>query len=353
MTQLSNGNLIAVSADRTTVQEVTLLGETVRVWYAALASAPPPPGGIPVEVFTFHNEIVEVRSDHTFLSSSDSVRTVDDFPTDENDPTVRATVPVLDEPIVQFAEDGSIVRTWNFVDILNPRRIGFDSTLGLPDAADWVHTNAAVVDERDRTILASFRHQDAVVKLTADDMRPVWILGPHANWEGFEPFLLTPVGEPFAWSYHQHAPQLTARGTLLLFDNGNYKASPFTGEAKLPAAENHSRAVEYEIDESAKTIRQVWEFAHPTEQLYAPFVGSAYEQPVTGNVLVTYGGLCTIDGVPSDDIADCRGSARIIEVDRAAGDAIVFDLELHDRDPGAIGWLVYRSNRLASFGGRS
>jgi hypothetical protein len=93
------------------------------------------------------------------------------------------------------------------------------------------------------------------------------------------------------------------------------------------------------------TVRQVWEFVAP-EQLYSPFVGSAYELPQTGNVLVTYGGLCTIDGVFSDDVAHCRGTARILEVRRDQADAVVFDVEVRDRDPTAIGWLVYRGYRL-------
>jgi hypothetical protein len=132
-------------------------------------------------------------------------------------------------------------------------------------------------------------------------------------------------------------------------DNGTYRASPFTGQTKLPATENFSRAVEYEVDDAARTIRQVWEFVHP-EHLYGPFVGSAFELPQTHDVLVTYGGLCTVDGQHSDDIVNCRGSARFVEVARGAPDTIVWDVSLADRDPNAIGWLVYRGKRIASLG---
>jgi hypothetical protein len=347
VTRRSNGNLVTILGDRTTIREVDLLGNTVRTWYAAKATAPPPADGIPVDVFNFHNDIFEVGGGASFLVPTGGVRIVDDFPLSEEDPTARGSARVLDEPIVEFAADGTVARTWNFLDLLRPTRIGFDGTLGLPEAADWAHTNAVILDPRDDTIIASLRHQDAVVKASRADGTLRWILAPPDNWQGFESFLLTPVGEPFAWSYHQHAPQLTARGTLLLFDNGNWKASPFTGQPKVVAAANHSRAVEYAIDESARTVRQVWEFV-ASEQLYAPFVGSAYELPTTGNVLVTYGGLCAIDGVPSDDIAHCRGTARLIEVRRDQADAVVFDLEVSDRDPSAIGWLVYRSTRIPS-----
>lgn len=343
---LSNGHVATILGNRTVIEEVDLLGNTIHTWYAARATTPPPPNGIPVDVFTFHNDVGEVAADGSFLVPTDVVRFVDDFPTSETDPSARATSPVLDEPIVEFAQsDGTTRQTWNFLDLLKPTRIGFDGTTGLPVNADWAHANAVSLDGGGDSIIASLRHQDAVVKLGRPDGQLRWILGPHANWEGFEQFLLTPVGDPFAWPYHQHAPRRTARGTLLVFDNADYQASPFTGETKLPAAMNQSRAVEYEIDEQAMTVRQVWQFVAPV-QLYAPFVGSAYELPATGNVLITYGGLCTIDGVPSDDIAHCRGTGRIIEVARASGDRIVYDVEVEDPDPAAIGWLVYRAYRL-------
>lgn len=351
VTPLANGHVATILANRTTIEEIDLVGNTVRAWYAARASDPPPANGIAIDAFTFHNDVFEIAADGTFLVPTDVVRFVDDFPTNENDPSVRATTPVLDEPIIEFREtDGAILRSWNFLDLLKPTRIGFDATVGLPANADWAHTNGVALDGRDDSIITSLRHQDAVVKTSRTDGSLRWILGNHDNWAGFEPFLLTPVGVPFAWPYHQHAPQVSSRGTLLLFDNGNWKASPFTGEPRVPAAANASRAVEYEIDADAKTVRQVWEFV-ADEQLYAPFVGSAYELPATGNVLITYGGLCTVNGVPSDDIAHCRGTARILEVRHDESGTVVFDVEVADRDPDAIGWLVYRSYRLPALGG--
>jgi arylsulfate sulfotransferase len=343
---LANGHIATILGNRTVIEEVDLLGNTIHTWYAARATTPPPPNAIPVDVFTFHNDVAEDVANGTFLMPTDIVRFIDDFPISETDPTMRATAPVLDEPIVEFAEsDGTVHQTWNFLDVLKPTRIGFDGTTGLPANADWAHTNAVLLDDGGDSIIASLRHQDAVVKLGRPDGRLRWILGPHDNWEGFEQFLLTPVGDSFAWSYHQHAPERTSRGTLLVFDNGDYKASPFVGETKLPASMNQSRAVEYRIDEAAMTVEQVWQFVAP-EQLYSPFVGSAYEMSTTGNALVTYGGLCTIAGDPSDDIATCRGTGRVIEVTRTSDNRVVYDVEVQDPDPSAIGWLVYRAYRL-------
>ena len=53
-----------------------------------------------------------------------------------------------------------------------------------------------------------------------------WILGTHDNWrKPWTRYLLKPRGE-LAWPFHQHSPQLTRSGNVLLFDNGNGRASP-------------------------------------------------------------------------------------------------------------------------------
>ena len=92
---------------------------------------------------------------------------------------------------------------------------------------DNEHANAILEDPRDNSIVVSIRHQDAVIKFTRNGQLK-WILGPHANWGAqWQKYLLTPVGTPFEWQYAQHAPELTPQGTLLVYDDGNYRASPF------------------------------------------------------------------------------------------------------------------------------
>jgi hypothetical protein len=201
-------------------------------------------------------------------------------------------------------------------------------------------------DEGDDTVIAALRNQDAIVKFTRDGAL-VWILGPPANWEGFEDFLLTPDGGEFAWPYHAHAPELTGADSILLFDNGNRRASPFTGEPIVPADANQSRAVEYTIDAEAMTISQTWEWGldEAGEQLYSPFAGDADRLPQTGNTLITFGALCTVGGVPSDDLDACLSRARVIEVDTETGER-VFDLRVDDDEPGSQGYVVWRAERL-------
>jgi arylsulfate sulfotransferase len=116
-----------------------------------------------------------------------------------------------------------------------------------------------------------------------------WILGPHENWgPAFQKYLLTPVGTPFEWQYGQHAPIITPQGTVLLYDNGNLRAEPF--QPTVPDVDNHSRAVEYSIDETKMEVTQVWDYGRTNaDRLYTDRVGSAYWLPKRENVLITFG----------------------------------------------------------------
>ena len=99
-------------------------------------------------------------------------------------------------------------------------------------------------------------------------------------------------------------------------------------------------------------MTQVWQWglAEAGEALYAPFAGDADRLTLTGNTLITFGGLCAVDGVPSDDLAACRASARIIEVE-ADTDERVFDLAVDDTEAGTGGYTVVQSERLPTLYG--
>jgi arylsulfate sulfotransferase len=214
---------------------------------------------------------------------------------------------------------------------------------------DWVHTNAVLHDPSDDSIIVSVRHQDAVIKFSRSTGALKWILGPHDNWSTkFQPYLLSPVGTPFAWQYHQHAPMITAEGTLLLFDNGNHRASPFDGTVPVRGSDSVSRAVEYVIDEAAMEVRQVWQYGDgASPRLYSRFVSDADSLPATGNVLVTHGGLVYVDGIRTSEIGLGDSATRILEVARTDAADVVFDMLLFNPDPTrAI--IVYRSERIAS-----
>src|SRR5262249_26861192 len=99
----------------------------------------------------------------------------------------------------------------------------------------------------------------------------------------------------------------------------------------------HTRAVEYEIDEAAKTATLVWEWpgsfttdAWYKTDLYVPFWGDA-DRLANGNVLIAAGRRGTAASTPE---------SRVIEVTRDTG-AVAWEL----RFPKDYG--VYRAERLA------
>jgi hypothetical protein len=297
-----------------------------------------------------------------FLVLNVELRAFENYPTSDSDPEAPlATAVVAGDEVVEFSpSDGAVVNRWSLLDLLDPYRIGYDSLGGFWNSVfpefeqgtrDWTHGNAVIHDPTDDSIIVSLRHQDAVVKFSRQTGQIIWILGAHGNWDPaqFGTFLLNPVGDNFLFQFHQHAPEVTDEGTLVLYDNGNYKATPF--DPKLAAIDNFSRAVEYSINEDTKEVSQVWEFGEFDDPVrYAPFIGDADTQPLTGNVLITHGGVTTdAEGIPSDSIPTSKTSVYIIEVTHTTPGQKVFELSIVDPTPEtANGWTTYRSERLPS-----
>jgi hypothetical protein len=288
----------------------------------------------------------------TFLSATIQQAEIKDFPTSDTDQNAqRKTAKVEDNPIVEFDSDGNLLNIWPLVDMLDTTRIGYNSLniRPVPEALgyDWAHVNSVIYDPRDDSIIISLRHQDALVKFSRSTGDLKWILGTHANWSPeFQKFLLTPVAEPFEWQYHQHAPTITPSGTILVFDNGNFRASPFDGNEKIPDRLNYSRAVEYAIDEKNMEVRQVWEYGKNIEKpLYAGHISDANWMNTTGNVLITFGGTSFTGGVRNSELGLGAVSTRIIEVTHDTPAVRVFDMLVYD--PARHARLqVYRSERI-------
>ncbi len=215
--RLKNGNLfIEEQKPPNDFLEINLLGETVRTWH--------PPTQYPVNI---HEGLY---TDHdTILYISDARRTVTNFPTSSTNPNApRGTVAVDDNPIVEIsAIDSTLLNVWSPLDLMDPTRVTYLTyQLSTSFGVDNEHVNAIIEDPRDNSIIISLRDQNAVFKISRASGGLKWILGPHENWgTNFQQFLLNPVGSPFEWNYGQHAPELTPQHTLLLYDDGNSKAT--------------------------------------------------------------------------------------------------------------------------------
>jgi arylsulfate sulfotransferase len=341
-TRLANGNLLFIESG--SLVESDLLGNTIR--RTPLAD----PG------LGTHHELYPTEQG-TFLSLTQDTVIVEDYPTSTTNPTAPTqTANVRDNPVVEFDSNGALIGFWPLTELLDPTRIGYRSLISNPLGLDWAHANAVVHDPRDDSIVASVRHQDAVVKFSRATGDLKWILGPHCNWtEEFQPFLLQPSGTPFAWQFGQHSPRYTPSGTLLLYDNGNSRACPFDGTHPLSGGQTYSRAVEYRIDETAMTVSQVWEYPTPADtRISSVAKGDADWLPSTGNVLITHGVVIFTDGVASSDQGLGATHGRITEVTHTTPAETVFDMRIFDPRPPAPplnrerGIELYRSERIPS-----
>ena len=285
----------------------------------------------------------------TYLSLDRQRVAVTDFPTSETDAGAPTAPTILrDDSVVEFLPDGTLRREWPLVEMLDLTRIGYLSLRETRDGFDWTHSNAVDYRAEDDSIIVSVRHQDAVIKFSRATGELGWILGPHDNWSPeFQQYLLHPSGGDFRWQFHQHAPMWTGSGTLLLFDNGNYRASPFDGTTPKTNAESFSRGVEYDINPKNMRVRQVWAYGEDIpERLYSSFISDADWLERTKNRLLTFGGVSFVDGVATADLGMGSTHARIVEVTRRKRPITVFELWAHDPAGGRI--AAYRAERIPS-----
>lgn len=354
---LSNGHLLYNESRNHGLFEVDLLGNPVRQWWAAGLEEPPDDRFIPVEADTIHHEILELPSGN-FLALSTELRPLVAFPVSEDAPYgVMAEAAVVGDVVIEFRRDGTIVDRLPLLDLLDPHRIGYGSLspfwsshyqgLGPEDPCrDWSHANALCYDADSDAVIVSVRNQDCLVKVDRASGQIIWILGDPAGWRPpWREHLLRPHG-PLEWPYHQHAPELTPSGTILMYDNGNHRAIP--PEPKRMAVENYSRAVEFDVDEDAMSVKQVWEYSGSEgETFYSPFYGETDWMPQTGNVLITDGGRVeTSDGEPADAVPSDHQWARIVEITHDSPAEKLFEVVLDSGLGSDTGWSIYRSERL-------
>lgn len=170
---------------------------------------------------------------------------------------------VLDLVIQELDRDGNVVFQWDSKDHVQIT----DTTEELVNVSliDYVHGNAIELD-RDGNLLISSRHLDEITKIDRQTGAVIWRLGGKQNQFTFT------NDQPFV---HQHDIRRLPNGHITLFDNRTDRS---------PA---YSRAVEYQIDETARTITRVWEYRN-TPDTYSLAMGSAQRLP-NGNTLIGWG----------------------------------------------------------------
>lgn len=361
MRVLQNGNIYYQHGSYRFAFEIDILGRDIRQWVATNLTMSPGDHAIPVAVDTMHHDTLEMPNGH-MLTLATELREFADFPTSEIDPDAPwASAHVVCDAIVEFMPaTGEIVQQMHLVNVLDRRRFGYMALSGFwkdkyndrigDYSRDWSHANALIYVPEDNSVIVSFRHLDCLMKIDWESKEIRWILGTPDGWgPAWQKYLLKPKGD-LEWAYHQHSPQITPNGTLMMYDNGNYRARPFEQPTLAPM--NQSRIVEYRVDETAMTVEQVYEYrGEEGERFYCPFYCEADWLPKTKNILVTDGGHIELkDGTPNDDVPAERQWARIFEITRSEDPAIptekVFEVVCDSGLGSPFGWSIYRANRF-------
>ncbi len=320
-------------SNRTAIRLVDPFGEVVGGWRSTLYDDKTL---TELDVINVHHDVQELP-DGTLVTLS-AERRFFSYPTSE----LREFAPweeawVAGDVLVHFDPSGQILGQWPLLDLLEPTRIAYDGVVGnywedFPlwsgdDIKDWSHGNAVSYDPVHDRFLVGLRHQDAVVAIERVSGEVAWILAPPPNWHApYTDVLLSPHPSNVWLPFHMHGAKFTAPNRVILFDNGNRRASAFT--PVTPVEDVFSVVTEYEIDEVARGFRPVWGYGW-LEELFSGSLGDADVLPTTDNVLITWGNIGN----------DPRGTARIQEVTR--GGDTVFDAWL------PVG-TVFRSERVPS-----
>jgi hypothetical protein len=168
--------------------------------------------------------------------------------------------------VVEYRRPGHDPFFWNTFDHFAVTDAASDISLKGQNVDPW-HANAIEID-LDGNLLVSFRNSDEISKINTVTGEITWRLGGKNNQFTFR-------NDNLQGFSHQHGIRRLDNGHIILFDDGNLHSPPT------------SRAVEYKLDEKAKTADLVWEY-RPDPPMFGTALGFAQRLP-NGHTLVCFG----------------------------------------------------------------
>jgi hypothetical protein len=158
---------------------------------------------------------------------------------------------------------------------------------------DLTHLNSVDVDAKGDMIISA-RYLNEVFKIEKSSGRIVWRMGGKGNNITFLNDSIPFIG--------QHDARFTAANTFTLFDNGfNYDS-----------LKHNARAIEYEVNDSAKTAKVIWSYANPKRIISE---GNGNVQSLPNNLmLINYGKIEKGNANITFEIVDKTSNKQIAEV---------------------------------------
>ncbi len=216
---------------------------------------------------------------------------------------------VVGDVVVEMTPAAKDAWTWNTYEHLRPDTSRQDDGHFL---YSWTHVNALVMDAKADVVLINARNLSTVYKVRRSTGQILWAFGKGGD------FAADPAAE-HPWFEQPHGLERLPNGNLMMYDNGLLKRG-------------FARAVEYAIDEQARTSRIVWQYRGGRRgRWFVNYWGDADRLP-NGNTLVTAGTWKQ------------KHHSRIMEV--TAGGELIWELELPVRAATGNSVGVYNAERI-------
>lgn len=321
--RLPNGHFYCGDVKTGRILEFDMVGNLANQW------------SLKAHGYTFHHDVTVMPNGHFLVTVSK-----------DNSLNAEGKTTIFDYIAEIEPENGALVREWDLKKSLDPTRTALmpeGDTIAI--GGNWAHANAVIYSPDDDCLIVSCRYQ-GIVKLSRDN-QVVWLLSPHKGWKNAGT-LLKPkdasgawIDDPaviagetarddFDWCWGPHDPVLMPNGHLLVFDNGFFRQYE---DIDLYSTKGYSRAVEYEINEAERSIRQVWQYGKERGRgCYGVAISSVQALNGTDHVLFCPGvGTPNVNGV----------GGKIIEVDYQTKEVVY---EVHLSTPNYL--VFHRATRL-------
>lgn len=321
--RLPNGHFYCGDVKSGRILEFDMVGNLAHQW------------SLKAHGYTFHHDVTVMPNGH-FLATVSK----------DNSVNAEGKATIFDYIVEIEPENGGLVKEWDLKKSLDEKRTALvpaGDTIAV--GGNWAHANAVVYSPDDDCLIVSCRYQ-GIVKLNRSN-QVVWLLSPHKGWNN-PGTLLKPkdasggwitdpaviAGEAarddFDWCWGPHDPVLLPDGHLWVFDNGFFRQYE---DIDLYSPRGYSRAVEYEINEAEKSVRQVWQYGRERGRVcYGVAISSVQPLAETNHVLFSPGvGTPNVNGV----------GGKIIEVDYPTKEVVY---EVHLSTPNYL--VFHRATRL-------
>ena len=212
-----------------------------------------------------HELIFDKKTGHYLLLAQEYVQV------DMSDSVLggRMNAWVISSIIQELDKNKNLVFEWKAIDHLPvTASVGIDLTAAY---IDYVHSNAIEISN-DSTLFLSSRNLNEVEKINRNTGELIWRWGLNAKYNNFQ-F----VNDTLGFTY-QHDPRILPNGHITIYDDGNLRQG---------YGSKYSRALEYELNETNRTAKLVWQYRN-TPDVYSPFMGNV-QRLSNGNTLVGWG----------------------------------------------------------------